>query len=207
MALKRIAVFGGSFDPVHLGHQKIIRAVLDQVQPQRLLLLPCGDPPHRSPLVASAAQRLHMLQLACGQIPDVEIDSRELQRQGPSYSYLTLQELRRENPEVQLLFVMGWDSLVSFPSWYNWREILQIASLLVVARAVDKPDIPPQLDLQLESWRDSFTGNGKVVRLAFDEVGVSSTEVRSRLKQGLATDTLLSAEVRQYIEQQHIYSD
>lgn len=207
MALNSIVVFGGSFDPVHLGHQKIIRTVLDQVRPQRLLVLPCGDPPHRSPLVANSHQRLQMLQLACGQIPHVEIDSRELHRQGPSYSYLTLQELRHETPEAQLFFAMGWDSLASFPSWYRWQDILQIASLLVVDRENNSVDIPPQMGEEILPWQLGCQGNGKVLKLDFDEVVISSTEVRSRLAQGLATEALLEAEVRRYIEQEHIYSN
>lgn len=213
--VKRIAVFGGSFDPIHLGHLKIIRAVHEQVQPDEFLLVPCGKPPHREPLIADPEQRLKMLDLAINELREsginIVVDRREIDREGPSYSYLTLEELQHENPNALLMLAMGWDSLVSFSSWRSWPRILKVSCLLVVKRGGDKREIPPENGIELKQWQSFEPAAGKVYQLQFDEISLSSTEVRSLLKdldsgRAMPKDFPLSAGVYEFINKQKIYS-
>jgi nicotinate-nucleotide adenylyltransferase len=212
--LTRIAIFGGSFDPVHRGHLEIIRAIDKQVRPDRFLLIPCGTPPHRDSLVANSEQRLCMLELACRELREsgikIEIDRREIDREGPSYSYLTLEQLRRENPEALLLLAMGWDSLVGFATWRCWQKILEISCISVVSRAGDKRVIPAEIGVETESLADTELAAGKIIQLEFDEIALSSTEVRRLLKDRRIEeiplkDAPLSPGVYEYIQQQRIY--
>jgi nicotinate-nucleotide adenylyltransferase len=156
-------------------------------------------------LIASADHRLQMLRLACEELSYLEIDSREIDREGPSYSYLTLEAIHKEHPDAQLLFVIGWDSLVSFTSWYRWRDILRSACLLVIGRDGDQGDLPIEMDLQVENWSKTALKSGKAVRLDFDETPISSTQVRKLLRQGLPAESYLKPEVCQYIQEQNIY--
>jgi nicotinate-nucleotide adenylyltransferase len=204
--VKKVAVFGGSFDPVHLGHLRIIEAVQKQVQPDRFLIIPCGQPPHREPLIANAEHRRAMLNLAIEDLSEVEVDPRELEREGPSYSYLTLSELGQENPETLLLFVLGWDSLVSLASWMRWQEVMKKSCLLVVGRLGDRRELPEEIDVDVECWPDTEPEAGKIIRLGFEETAISSTEVRRSLKQGKSGHSYLHPSVHRYIEQNNIYS-
>lgn len=205
--MKHIAIFGGSFDPVHNGHLKIVEAVHQQVQPDRFLLIPCGNPPHRDPLTATPSQRLHMLDLACAELPYIEVDRREIDSQDLSFSYSTLAAIQQENPGALLLFAMGWDSLVSLVSWRNWREILQRTCVLVVGRAGNRRELPAEIGIEVENWPDAKPAAGKIIRLDIEETDLSSTAVRDALKRGLPVRSYLVPSVDRYILQQNIYRD
>ena len=198
-------MFGGNFDPVHNGHLKIVEAVQQQIQPDRILLVPCGNPPHRDPPIANSAHRIKMLQLAVENIPGVEIDTREIDRDGASFSYLSLEELRQENPDALLLLAMGWDSLVNFTSWHRWQDILQIACLVVVGRDGDESDFSAELNRRIQHHSQAEPEIGKIIQLDFDETPVSSTRVRQLLQQGLPADSYLNPAVGLYLERHNIY--
>lgn len=204
--MKRIAVFGGSFDPVHEGHLRIINAVQDQVKPDVFLLIPCGNPPHREALVADSYQRLKMLHLASKNLAFVKIDTREIDSGELSYTYLTLSELGRENPDSLLMLVMGWDSLVSFTTWAHWREILRLSCILVVGRAGDKRQLPVELASNLQNCSAAELKVGDILQLDFEEICLSSTEIRQALMKNVSIDSFLPPSVSQYIKAENIYS-
>ena len=146
-----------------------------------------------------------MLDLACDGLPYVEVDTRELDSQRLSFSHLTLTELQRENPDALLLFAMGWDSLVNLSSWRNWRQILQIACLLVVARAGDNRELPIEIDVEIANWNDAKPETGKIMRLDFTETDLSSTQVRDVLRNGISAEPYLTPSVNRYVQQHKIY--
>ncbi|MDR1075590.1 MAG: nicotinate-nucleotide adenylyltransferase [Xanthomonadaceae bacterium] len=126
--------YGGTFDPVHVGHLAIARAARDELDAP-VHLMPAADPPHRSAPGANARQRVAMLELAIDGEAGLTIDQRELSRAGPSYSVETLRELRREyGSGTALALLLGADSFLSLPTWYHWRELLQLAHLIVADR-------------------------------------------------------------------------
>src|SRR5436305_7804547 len=125
-----LGLLGGTFDPVHYGHLKLADDVRAALALPEVRLLPAGDPPHRNAPHASAIDRLAMLDLGCQEFPALSIDPREIRRGGKSYTVLTLDELRIEDPRRPLLWIIGADSLVGLPQWHRWREVFDLAHLV-----------------------------------------------------------------------------
>ena len=129
-----VGVLGGTFDPAHIGH---LRTALEVQQACRLAtvrLIPCGVPAHRAPPVAPAALRLRMLALAAAGEPRFVVDDREVRRQGVSYSIDTLAELRTESGKAPICLILGADAFLGLPSWRRWRELADLAHLVVMQR-------------------------------------------------------------------------
>jgi nicotinate-nucleotide adenylyltransferase len=165
----RIGVFGGEFDPPHLGHLAVVRAARDQLALDRLLVVPTGQPPHRDASQTPTEDRLRMAQLAFAGEPGGEISRIELDREGPSYTVDTLREL---SPLGELVLIVGADQC-DLRSWRDPDEILRLASLAVAPRG----------------------GHGRisganVTELAMAPVDLSSTAVRERLAQGIGEDAV-----------------
>ena len=129
-----VLVYGGTFDPVHLGHLQIARAVADRLGAP-VALLPAADPPHRAVPGASAEQRARMISLAIAGDPRLRLDRRELERSGPSYTVETLRGLRAEfGPTMPIVWILGLDSVLQLDQWHHWTELLSLAHLLGVQR-------------------------------------------------------------------------
>jgi nicotinate-nucleotide adenylyltransferase len=127
-------LYGGTFDPVHLGHLQIARTVARRLGAP-VHLVPSSDPPHRAAPGASAAQRARMLELAIEGDPALCLDPRELRRKGPSYTVDTLSEVRAEvGPETPVVWILGIDSVVQLPDWHGWERLTALANLLGVQR-------------------------------------------------------------------------
>ena len=210
-------VYGGTFDPVHLGHLAIAEAVAD-VFADTVWLMPAADPPHRPPPGASAGQRARMLELAVADRPRLAVDRRELSRAGPSYTVDTLAELRRElGPDEPVVWVMGIDSLRQLDTWHDWRHIFDLPHVL----AVERPKAPvgaawlrqqaPAVADELESRRRAPAGLAKSAAGSFAELAMnplrpeSATEVRRRIAHGQDWQALLPPAVARFIVQQALY--
>lgn len=129
-----LVCYGGTFDPVHNGHLAVARSVRDALSAQ-VALLPAHDPPHKGPTRADAVQRAEMLDLAVNGEPGLHVDRRELRRDGPSWTVDTLSEIRSERGvEAPIAWLIGADSLLQLASWHRWRELFELAHLLVVDR-------------------------------------------------------------------------
>lgn len=212
--MKRIAIFGGSFDPVHLGHLEIIKAVDLYANPDLILAVPCGNPPHRTRAYADAKHRLNMLNLACETLApslaaQLQIDDRELVSDATSYSYHTLKAIAQENPNCQLLMAIGWDSLQTFTSWHRWQEILSLTSILVVARrntgVAQLMDLPAEIQEVGETQVLNSVENGVIYQLPFAEVDISSTDTRAAIAKSATSEKFIAAPVADYIKQNKLY--
>lgn len=129
------ALFGGTFDPVHYGHLKPVETLANLIGLTRVTIIPNNVPPHRPQPEANSMQRKHMLELAIADKPLFTLDERELKRNAPSYTAQTLKEWRQEQgPDVPLAFIIGQDSLLTFPTWYEYETILDNAHLIVCRR-------------------------------------------------------------------------
>jgi nicotinate-nucleotide adenylyltransferase len=210
--------YGGTFDPVHLGHLAIARAARDQLQ-VAVRLLPAADPPHRATPGADAAQRLAMLGLAIGDEPGLLLDRRELDRAArspgvPSYTVDTLRELRAElGPRQPIAWLVGADSLLALPSWHAWTALFDLAHFIVA----DRPGSPladaldPALAQALEGrWasheRALFTAPaGRLLRLQAPLREESATAVRTRIQAGGPWQQLLPEPVAGYILDHRLY--
>lgn len=126
--------YGGTFDPIHVGHLAVARAVHDRLG-CTVRLLPAADPPHKAATTADALQRARMAELAVAGEPGLRVDRRELARAAPSYSIDTLAEVRAEvGADVPVVWVIGADSLGQLHRWHRWRELFDVASLLAAGR-------------------------------------------------------------------------
>lgn len=129
-----LGMLGGAFDPVHVGHLRPAFEVLEDCGLDRLLLVPCGLPPHRAPPVAPAALRVRMLRAATAAEPRFVVDERETRRDGYSYTVDTLLSLRAEQGERPLCLLLGADAFLGLESWHRWREIPDLAHVIVMRR-------------------------------------------------------------------------
>ncbi|HHR6130329.1 TPA: nicotinate-nucleotide adenylyltransferase [Providencia alcalifaciens] len=207
------ALFGGTFDPIHYGHLRPVEALANQVGLQKVILLPNHVPPHRPQPEASPTQRLEMVKLAIQNNPLFTVDTRELQRNTPSFTIETLSELRQElGHEQPLAFIIGQDSLLSINTWHGWTQLLDKCHLLVCARpgyATHFTDPDMQQWLQQHQVQDpqvlSQTPYGSIFIGDTPLVNISATEIREQLSEGLACEDLLPSAVYRYIQQQHLY--
>lgn len=210
--------YGGTFDPVHLGHLAIARAARDALQvPVRLL--PAADPPHRPAPGADAAQRCRMLELAIGNEPGLLLDRREVERAVgspgvPSYTVDTLAELRAEfGPARPLAWLVGADSLLALDRWHRWQELLELAHFIVAERPGS--DLHQAIDGQLgQALQSRWTRDeqalcaspaGLVLRLEQPLRSESASEVRARIAGHGAWRELLPPPVSDFIARQGLY--
>lgn len=135
MSAPRILVYGGTFDPPHIGHLNNLRAAMQVVAPDRVLVMPAGTPPHK--LASDTPAELRYEMCACFRKigPQVEISRWEIDHAGPSYTVNTLEALHADHPEAALYLSLGSDMLESFRRWRQWTRILQLATLVVQSRA------------------------------------------------------------------------
>lgn len=197
----KIVLYGGSFNPPHLGHYSAACAAVDAVRPDKLLIMPDNLPPHK--LLAdnspSPEERLTMCRLAFESISCAEVSDLELRRGGVSYTSDTVSELRRTCPEASLFLVIGTDMLLSFTSWHRFEYILSECTILVLTRDSGE-DV--QLRQKAENLQEQYHASVRVVPCT--PVPASSTEIRKVLAQGKCSQQL-SDKVYEYIISHHFY--
>lgn len=201
MAMERIGIYGGTFNPPHIGHIQAAKQAVKTLQLDKLLLIPDRVAPHKeipdnSP---SPWQRLDMLRIAAGQDPALEVSDIELNREGPSYTCETVAQLKECYPQAELVVLMGTDMFLSFPSWRCPQKILAGAALAVAYRGdrQERQEVA-RMQRQLESQ------GAKVYLLENQVTEISSTQLRRMLAFGCA-DSFLSPGVGDYIRQNELY--
>jgi nicotinate-nucleotide adenylyltransferase len=135
VAVKRVGVFGGAFDPPHRAHRALAEAALISLRLDRLHILPTGQAWHKARALSDAADRLAMCRLAFGDLPAVRVDDREIRRDSATYTVDTLEELQLQYPGARLFLMIGEDQLAAFKGWWRWQDVLSMAVLVVAARA------------------------------------------------------------------------
>jgi len=195
--LNAAGLFGGSFDPPHLAHRALALAALAQLELDTLVWLPARQSPHKADrMPASGADRVAMLQRMTEGEPRFSIDTRELDRDGPSFTVDTLRELHAQRPGTRWWLVIGQDQYARFDTWHEWREILSLAGLAVSARDGDAVRAAPGLSGVDHSLRI----------LQMPALPHSATTVRTRAAAGLDVTALVGAPVARYIADHHLYS-
>ncbi len=206
MAIRRVGMFGGAFDPPHRAHRALAETALDQLELDVLHILPTGQAWHKARSLSPAKDRVAMCQLAFGDLPRVRLDEREIHREGPSYTADTLNELQREYPGAQLFLVLGADQLLAFRTWVRWQEVLELATLAVANRATHIGAHAP-LDQTTETDLSAVDLPFQSLRMPLKNI--SATDVRARVGQSApdarALDVLVPEAVARYISQHHLY--
>lgn len=208
---KTLGIFGGTFDPIHIGHLRIALEIKQQLQLDEMRLLPCYLPPHRPAPGASASQRVEMLEIALQGCTELQIDKRELQRDNPSYTYDTLCELRAElGAQTSLCLCMGMDSFATLDSWHNWDQLLQFAHIVVVARpGWFLPESGAVANL-LQAHRSEIDviaqqAVGAIVVLEQRLLPISATDIRAQVRAGNSPQFLVPDGVWNYIRSHQLY--
>lgn len=189
-----IAIFGGSFDPIHNGHIQLAEMVSQHSEHTEIYFVPCGNPVHRAPLKASAQDRLEMIKLAIADHTHWHVDTYEIDRTNPSYTINTLKYFRERFPHNPLGFIMGMDSFLSIETWGNWQELLDYAKLLVVPRqGYDQEKLLHKKQ------------NDRIIMLPVAPQSVSSTEIRKKLIHRDDVSSLIPKAVYDYIQNKKLY--
>lgn len=209
--LKTIALFGGTFDPIHRGHVQSAVELKQKLQLDELRLLPCHNPPHRKTPNCSSAQRLEMVRLAV-QGTGLLVDDRELKRDQLSYSVDTLEQLRREcGDQISLMWVMGTDAFSQLDGWYRWQDLMSLAHIVVMARPQEQlPETGPVAELLARHAAASISDikhnvAGKILTVALQPYPISASGIRSAIAADEPVEQFLPSAVLNYIKEHHLY--
>jgi nicotinate-nucleotide adenylyltransferase len=207
-----MGVFGGTFDPIHFGHLRTAFEMLQALRFDEVRFMPCGSPPHRDSPIADAELRLQMVKVATAGQHGFVVDDRELHRAGPSYSVDTLAALRDEFPQRPIALMIGMDAFLGLPKWYHWREILELAHVVVAHRPGWRaPDMGPLGELLAErgTHRIDDTHQAKSGHIYIHDVTqleISSSEIRELVAAGRKPRFLTPDAVLDVIEQSGCYA-
>jgi nicotinate-nucleotide adenylyltransferase len=207
-----VALFGGTFNPVHLGHLRIAVELAELLEVEQLRMVPCSLPPHREALSVSAEQRMAMLQMAVADYPQLVADDIELQRGGTTYTIDTLRQIRQQiGSDTPLYFCIGIDALINLDSWQEWQQLCDYCHLVISAR----PDYVLPSSGVLTDWINQHRCNdlpqlkqcsaGKLYFCDSTRLAISSTDIRDKIKRGNGIDFLTPAAIVNYIHQQNLY--
>ena len=210
---RAIAVFGGTFDPIHKAHIACADFVLQHCAVSEVQLMPCHLPPHRASPGVSASDRAAMVQLAIQQHPGLCFQPLELNKHSPSYTVDSLRILREQYPRGGLIFVLGMDSLAYFKQWHQWQSILQLAHLVVCQRpgsSAQEGDCPELLEQYgTTALQDlHLLDSGKIMLLDNPPFDLSASQIRTVLENNTNASELqqlLPAEVLNYIRSTQLY--
>ena len=210
-------LFGGTFDPVHFGHLRLATELAEAFRLDRVIFVPAGLPYHRGrDAHATNEQRLTMLKLATARDPRFDVDDRELRREGPTYTYDTLVELRRERgPDASLVFLTGSDAFAKIDTWHRWTELFDLAHFAVAVRGDDPEwakkgpgcfprDVWPRITL---NQREMLSApSGKVMTFAMTPLAISSTALRELVAANASIRYLTPDPVVEFVRSHRIYS-
>ncbi len=199
--MARIGIFGGSFNPPHLGHILAAKEFYDQLSLDKLLLIPAGDPPHKklSSNSPTAQQRLEMTRLAAQDLDNAEVLDVEIRREGLSYTADTVEILRESYPHDELFLMMGTDMFHSFANWYQPERIIRQATIAVARR-----DGEPEHKIRNSARELEEKMGAKITYVRNDYLPHSSTSVRAMIAFGCA-ESYLAPQVLAYIREQGLY--
>jgi nicotinate-nucleotide adenylyltransferase len=206
VADERVGVFGGTFDPIHVAHVVSAVEARRALALDRVVLVPAGDPwQKRGSVTAPAADRMAMVEAAVEGIAGLEVSSIEVERDGPSYTYQTLEALSA--PGRKLFLVVGADVAATMHSWVGVEQLPRLATLAVVDRAPDPEGVlatgpPPAHRLPEE---ESLPGGWECVRLSIPRLDVSSTDLRARANRGWPLDGLVPPGAVRIITERGLY--
>lgn len=210
--MKTIAIFGGTFDPVHNGHLHSALELKQRLVLDELYLLPCHIPPHRQQPGVSSQDRLAMVKLAVGD-SGLLVDDRELSREQPSYSVETLRQYRQQyGDQVSLIWVMGTDAFAHFDRWHLWQEFLTLAHIIVITRPSEKlPETGPVANLIVSNGAKSSEqlkqqSAGLIWFESLTPYFISATAIRGQITMGNSVADQLSAPVIDYIKEHQLYA-
>ncbi len=192
--MERIGLFGGSFDPVHHGHMLVAQAACEELALSRLFFIPAAQSPFKPEShPAAAKQRTRLLRLALAGQSRYEIDEQEVKRGGISYSIDTVRDYSARFPQAQLFYLIGADHVPQLPKWRQAEELARLVEFVIIPRPGETPGVP----------QPPFRHR----TLAGFPLGVSSSQIRGRIKAGLPIDVLVPSPVAEVIRTEGLYRE
>lgn len=191
---KRLGILGGTFNPIHLGHLHIAEFLLEKLDLDRILFIPCAVPPLKEKPLLPVSHRLNMIRLAIRKHPQFKLSLMEIKRMGKSYTIDTLKELsRKHGKNTELFFIIGSDNIGEIPKWKNYKTILKTCTLAAVKRPGSRLCCPQEIP----------TG---VIRMINGPArDISSTEIRNNIAAGKSIRYKVPETVEQYITEKGLY--
>lgn len=214
MKQKKVGLLGGTFDPVHRGHLAVAWSVLTQRQLDEILFIPAWYPPHKKRELTPFAHRVGMLEAALGDSPYMSVSIIEAERDAPSYTVDTLEELHKRLESCRFYLIMGADMFTEIHLWFRYYDLFRLSDIIVAARPGIGPEVVARqvgrlpgkfsYDTAMQCWRreDGFT----VYFCADVDDPVSSSDVRERIARGMPVAGYLDPRVQEYIEKNNLYS-
>ena len=192
--MSKVGIFGGTFDPIHLGHLITAQSVREIRNLEKIIFIPAFISPHKSDAKTSSAEdRLNMIKLAIDGIPFFDYSDMEIKKGGVSFTVDTLKELKHNYDELE--FIIGYDNIFEFHTWKDPDEIMKLAKILVLKR---KSSHPPQ-------FKDKYYHQAVFVQTRGIEI--SATDIRERVKKGLPINFLVPPNVLEYIHKHNLYNE
>ena len=191
----RIAIYGGSFNPMHIGHEKIVDYVLNNLNMDKIIIIPVGIPSHRENNLEQSDTRLKICKEIFKENKKIEVSDIEIKSEGKSYTYdtlLKLMDLYGENNEF--FEIIGEDSLKSLKTWKNYEELLKICKFIVFRRKDDK-------NIQID---EEFLNNKNIIILENEYYNISSTEIRNMVKNNEDISAFVNKKVKKLIEKEYL---
>jgi len=215
--METIGLFGGTFDPVHLGHLRAAEEVRRLARLDRVLFIPSFLPPHKGPGTgASPEDRLLMVELACRGHEAFEVSPVEVEAREKSYSILTLRKIRALSPDARLFFILGVDAFLDIGTWREYERVLEECLFIVMGRPGFELDragnvlggrlrdsMGPLADVECAAG--ALAPRTRIFLLPIQALDISSTEIRERIRRGETLDGLVPAPVDAYIREHQLY--
>ncbi len=215
----KIGIFGGTFNPIHYGHLRAAEEVRENIKLDKILFIPSGKPPLKISDITDVRHRYEMTRLALMKNAHFEISDIECRQTNKSYTVKTLKELKKNYPERNLYFILGIDAFLDIPNWWHHEELVTLTHFIIISRPgfrfIDlqtssvietKKSILRKLDnAGIETYATKLQGNVMLMLLRLTPIGISSTEIRSRIRRGRSIKYLLPAAVESYIIANKLY--
>ena len=200
--MKKVGIMGGTFDPIHIGHLILGENAYQQLGLSRVVFMPSGNPPHKKDRAGRAndEQRMDMVKLAIASNTHFKFSSMEMNEDGYSYTYLTLEKLNEKHPDTRYYFIIGADSLFDFKGWRNPQRICDACTLVVATRSHTSDE---ELDKAIADVRETFGAD--IVKLNTENIDVSSHQLRDWIAAGKTVKYYAPDEVINYIKSYHVY--
>ena len=197
-----IGIYGGSFDPVHLGHLQTATSIKNELNIDRLFMLPCFEPVHKNSLNYTSKQRLQMLDLAIKEFNSLEIDTREILRGGNSFMIDTLIDLKESFKNESICLIIGMDSFINFKTWKNWDEFSKLIHLVVLPRNGDQPVSKTLTTFETVENIDKLESNlsGHLYFSNSQMIDISSSAIRGKIAANQNLDNLLPISIINFLK-------
>ena len=196
----KILLYGGTFDPPHKGHLHLLKTAINFLNPDKVVVMPAGIPPHKNASSTPATLRLAMCEYFMGLGKKVSISDWEIAQKGKSYTIDTISYLKQCYPNGKVYLLIGSDMLTSFTTWRNWEQIMQECIIIALCRETQETE-------QFAQAADCLKKHGEIILLQADVLPESSTNIRNQLLNRKKAEDVLPTEVAKIVKQYNLYVD